>query len=68
MKVSGSNFERVKVCGKSLLPVVGQTYTNCFTELGKLNLLIVVQIRLKPIYTAAPAASKNVAQIKRGQN
>jgi len=35
-------------------------------DLGKLNFPMVV--RLKPIYNTAPAASKNDARFKRGQN
>ncbi len=43
--------------------------TERFTDLGKLNLLLWwFDFRLKPIYTTAPAASKNDAQFKSGQN
>jgi len=41
--------------------------TGGFTDVGKLNLLMVVQFRLEPIYTTAPAASKNKARFKRHQ-
>jgi hypothetical protein len=33
-------------------------YTVCFTDLGKLNLIMVVQFKLKPIFSTLPAASK----------
>jgi hypothetical protein len=43
-------------------------YTVCFTDLGKLNLTMVVDFKLKPIFATAPAASKNEACFKSGQN
>jgi hypothetical protein len=43
----------------------GYDSTEHFTGLGKLNLLI--DFRLKPIFTIAPAASKNNTQFKNGQ-
>ncbi len=43
--------------------------TERFTDLDKLNVVIVVySFRLKPIFTTAPAASKNDAHFKSGQN
>ncbi len=42
--------------------------TERFTDLGKLNFLMVFRFRLKPIYTTVPAASKNYVQFKSGQN
>jgi len=39
------------------------SYTECFTDLGKQNFLMVVE----PIFTSAPAALKNDAQFKSGQ-
>ncbi len=43
-------------------------YTVCFTDLGKLNLLKRVDYKLEPMFAAAPAASKNEAPFKCGQN
>ena len=37
-------------------------------NLDKLNLFMVVRFRLEPIFTTAPATSKNCASFKRGQN
>jgi len=42
--------------------------TEHFTDLGKLNFRWWFGFRLKPIFSTAPAASKNNAQFKRGQN
>jgi hypothetical protein len=39
-------------------------YTECFTDLGKLNLTTM----LEPIFTTAPAATKNEARFLSGQN
>ncbi len=39
-----------------------------FMDLGKLNFPMVVSFRLKPIFNTAPAASKNTARFKSGQN
>jgi hypothetical protein len=39
-----------------------------FTDFGKLNLVLVAQFNLDPIYTTASAASKNDARFKSGQN
>jgi len=44
------------------------TSTEHFADLGKLNLHMVVQFRLKPIYTTVPVAVTNNAQFKSGQN
>jgi len=43
-------------------------HTKCFTDLGKLNMLLVDYFRLKPIYATAPAASTKNPQFKSGQN
>jgi hypothetical protein len=32
--------------------------TECFTDLGKLNLTMVVHFKLEPIFDTSPAASK----------
>ena len=43
--------------------------TERFTDLGKLNLLMVVRcFRLKPIFANAPAAWKNEARFESSQN
>ena len=42
--------------------------TERFTDLNKLNLPMVVRIRLEPIFPTSPAASKNDACFKSGQN
>jgi hypothetical protein len=39
----------------------------CFTNLGKLNLLTVVDFKLKQIFAIAPAALKNEAHFKSSQ-
>jgi hypothetical protein len=37
-------------------------YTECFTNLGKLNIsMVLINFKLKPIFSAAPAALKNEA-------
>ncbi len=38
------------------------------TDLGKLNLLMMVRFYARAIYNTAPAASKNNARFKSGQN
>ncbi len=42
--------------------------TEHFTDLSKLNFPMVVWFQLEPIFNTAPAASKNDAQFKSGQN
>jgi hypothetical protein len=42
--------------------------TVCFRDLAKLNLLMVIRFELEPIFDTAPAASKNEAHVKSGQN
>jgi hypothetical protein len=43
--------------------------TVCFTELGKLNLpIVVLDFKLEPIFATAPAASKSETYFKNGQN
>jgi len=42
-------------------------YTKCFTDLGKLNLLMVVQFKSQFILTPVPFATKNNARFKRGK-
>ncbi len=43
--------------------------TVCFTNLGKLNLpMVVFDFKLEPVFDTAPATSKNEAHIKSGQN
>ncbi len=46
------------------------TATVCFTDFGKLNLLIIwgFNFMLEPIFAAAPMASKLKLAIKSGQN
>jgi hypothetical protein len=41
--------------------------TVCFTDLGKLNLLMGFDFKLKPFFASASAASKNGACFKGGQ-
>jgi len=42
--------------------------TERFTDLGKLNSLWWFGFRFEPIFTTAPAASKNSAQFESGKN
>ncbi len=64
------NAKRYDLCNTEVSnsnPLKGHT-TERFTDLGKLNFLMVVGFRLEPIFNIAPAASKNNAQFKSGQN
>jgi hypothetical protein len=50
-------------------PAASKTYTTmCFRDLAKLNLPMVVRLKLEPIFDTAPAASKNKARFKSGQS
>ncbi len=44
------------------------TTTERFTDLGKLNFRWLFGFRLEPIFNTSPAASKNDAGFKSGQN
>jgi hypothetical protein len=41
--------------------------TLCFTNLGKLSMVMVVQFKAQPIFSIDPAALKNEAFFKSGQ-
>jgi hypothetical protein len=41
-----------------------QGLTVCFTNLGNLNLLIMVLFKLEPIFATVPTASNNEAHVK----
>jgi len=54
--------------GGGLLVCVEDSSTERFTNLGKLNFPMRFDFRLKLIFNTTPAASKNTARLKSGQN